>query len=63
MTVSHMMIERAGEFELSVRVDDINIMGSPYSYLLRVIPSSLHGPSCVLFEIESEMYAGFIYDF
>lgn len=61
MTVSHMMIERAGEFELSVRVDDLEIVGSPT--LLRVIPSSLHGPSCVLFEIESEMYAGFIYDF
>lgn len=62
-TTSQMTIERAGEFVLSVRVNNVDIEDSNNLTLLRVKPSSFHGPYSALHDVELEIYAGFFYDF
>lgn len=48
---------RAGTYILHVKVNGINIIGSPLSYLL-VEPSDIYGPNCIVDSLSSSMTAG-----
>jgi len=56
------IIKRAGTYTLSIKVNGIDIIGSPH-FPFRVKPTSLHAPSCVPVDITATMYAGYDYAF
>lgn len=55
-------VKRAGTYTLTVQVDYVNVVGSPFSSL-EVTPTSLDGFSCVTQSIDTQMYAGYDYSF
>lgn len=55
-------IYRAGTYTLTIQVNGVNVIGSPFSSL-EVQPTSLHAPTCVAVDIPIVMYAGYSYSF
>ena len=60
--IGTLTILRAGTYTLTVLVDDVDVITSPFSYL-EVEPYNLYAPSCVNQDIPTQMYAGYLYSF
>ena len=55
-------IQRAGTYTLTVQIDSVNVIGSPYSSL-EVEPYNINAPTSVAKNVPTSMTAGYSYDF
>ena len=55
-------VERAGTHTMTVQINSVNVIGSPFSFL-DVGFTTFSGSKCVPLNVPTEMLAGFVYSF
>ena len=55
---SQITLYRAGSYQLSVQVNGADVTDSPFTTQLKVRPTDLYAPACVMKDVKTEMTAG-----
>ena len=55
-------LQRAGTYSLTVLIDNIDVIGSPYEFL-EIEPTAIHAPSCIEQDTPIDVYAGYDQEF